>query len=115
MSSEQRFYSALKDMFVGETLEGKSGFVNLMNLKSQYFSLIKPFIENKINSCTTDQNFRTELFDKLYTFFESYFNETGTPFLYKTQINKNINEKIYSDIEDTDLLCKTHKIYYVKS
>ena len=115
MNGEQRFYSALKDVFVGEHLEGKSGYVNLMNMKSQYFSCIKPFIEKKISEKVTNPDTKNEIFDKIYTFFDSYFNETGTPFFYKTQIHKNIYEKVYSDREDVSLFWKTQKLYYVKS
>lgn len=115
MNGEQRFYSALKDIFVGEHLEGKSGYVNLMNMKSKYFSCIKPFIEKKISEKVTNPDTKNEIFDKIYTFFDSYFNETGTPFFYKTQIHKNIYEKVYSDREDVSLFWKTQKLYYVKS
>jgi hypothetical protein len=34
---EQRFFSALKDTFVGHKIKGKSGYVNLLDLKQQYF------------------------------------------------------------------------------
>jgi hypothetical protein len=30
---KQKFYSALKKQFVGEKIEGESGFVNLMKIK----------------------------------------------------------------------------------
>jgi len=115
MVAEQRFYSALRDMFIGEKLEGKSGYVNLMNIKYKYFSQIKPYIQEQIEKRIENQAARNELFDKLFTFFESYFNETGTPFFYKTQIHKNIYEKVYSDREDTSLFWKTQKLFYVKS
>ena len=52
MKNEQKFYSALENIFIGEAgqkIEGKSGYVNLMKLKSQYFAQIKPFIENEVN------------------------------------------------------------------
>lgn len=113
--NEQRFYSALKDMFIGEQLEGQSGYVNLMKIKSQYFSNIEPFIKNEIDEKVSNSELREELYNKLFTFFESYFNETGTPFFYKTQIHKNIYEKVYSDRDDVALFWKTQKLYYVKS
>ena len=37
MTREQRFYSALKDIFIGAKVEGESGFINLMRIKSRYF------------------------------------------------------------------------------
>lgn len=113
--NEQKFYSALKDVFIGEKIEGKSGYVNLMKIKNEYFEKIKPFIENKINETITDDSAREELFEKLYTFFESYFSDTGTPFFHKTQIHKNLYEKVYTERDDVSLFWKTQKLYYVKS
>ena len=113
--NEQRFYSALKDVFVGEKVEGESGYVNLMKIKNEYFEKIKPFIENEINETIADDSAREELFEKLYTFFESYFSDTGTPFFDKTQLHKNLYEKVYTERDDVSLFWKTQKLYYVKS
>jgi len=49
MDKEQKFYNILQDLFVGAKLEGDSGYVNLMNIKTDYFNLIKGKIEKKIN------------------------------------------------------------------
>jgi len=113
--NEQRFYSALKDVFVGETVEGESGYVKLMKIKNEYFVKIKPFIEKEINKTISDDSAREELFEKLYTFFESYFSDTGTPFFDKTQLHKNLYEKVYTERNDVSLFWKTQKLYYVKS
>jgi len=113
--NEQKFYSALKDVFVGEKVEGESGYVNLMKIKNEYFEKIKPFIEREINETITDDSAREELFEKLYTFFESYFSDTGTPFFDKTQLHKNLYEKVYTERDDVSLFWKTQKLYYVKS
>lgn len=37
MTEEQEFYNALKDMFVGAEVEGESGYINLMGIKSRYY------------------------------------------------------------------------------
>jgi hypothetical protein len=37
MDKEQKFYSALKDIFVGAKVEGESGYINLMRIKSRYY------------------------------------------------------------------------------
>lgn len=116
--NEQKFYSALEDVFIGEAgkkIEGKSGFVNLMKIKSQYFAKIKPFIQKEITSQIKDEKEREELYQKLYTFFESYLNETGTPFFSQTPFYKNLYEKVYSEREDVSLFWKTQRLYYVKS
>ena len=121
MKNEQKFYSALENIFIGEAgqnIEGKSGYVNLMKLKSQYFAQIKPFIEKEVNAVfgkMADEPAREEAFQKLYTFFESYLNETGTPFFSQTPFHKNLYEKVYSEREDVSLFWKTQRLYYVKS
>lgn len=113
--SEQRFYSKLKDTFVGEKIKGDSGYVNLMNLRQQYFDKIKPFIEESVENRLDNDDVKEELYDKLYTFFDAYLNETGTVFFEDTQIHKNLYEKIYSDRDDVSLFWKTQQLYYVKS
>jgi hypothetical protein len=37
---EKRFYDTLEDIFVGVDVEGKSGFINMMRIKSSYFRFI---------------------------------------------------------------------------
>jgi len=37
MTKEERFYNALKDIFIGAEVEGESGYINLMRIKSRYF------------------------------------------------------------------------------
>ncbi|WP_018249094.1 DNA methyltransferase [Orenia marismortui] len=112
---KQRFFSSLKDLFVGERIEGNSGYVNLMYLRNQYFKEVRPYIEEKINNLIQDPGEQEVLFEKLFTFFESYFNETGSVFFNNTPIHKNLYEKVYSNEEDVSLFWKTKKLYYVKS
>lgn len=111
---EQRFFSALKDTFVGHKIKGKSGYVNLLDLKQQYFAQIEPFIKKEIDE-TIDEPAREELYEKLYSFFDSYLNETGTVFFANSQLHKNLYERVYSDRDDVSLFWKTQKLYYVKS
>jgi len=113
--SEQRFYSKFKDTFVGEKIKGESGYVNLMNLRQKYFEIIEPFIRQSVNEKITSDGAREELYDKLYTFFDAYLNETGTVFFANTQIHKNLYERVYSDRDDVSLFWKTKNLYYVKS
>ncbi|HTO17387.1 MAG TPA: site-specific DNA-methyltransferase [Edaphocola sp.] len=111
---EQRFFSALKDTFIGHPIKGKSGYVNLMDIKAQYFAEIEPYIKDEINK-QIEVKYREELFEKLYHFFDCYLNETGTVFFANSQIHKNLYEKVYSDRDDVSLFWKTQKLYYVKS
>jgi len=111
---EQKFYSALKDTFIGHPIKGKSGYVNLMDIKANYFAEIEPYIKDEIDK-KIKPKFREELFEKLFNFFDCYLNETGTVFFANSQIHKNLYEKVYSDREDVSLFWKTQKLYYVKS
>lgn len=85
----------------------KSGFINLLQMKSKYFGHIKNLLEKeKLNH---------SIYTKLYNFFSSYLNETGTPFFYDTPMHKNIYAKVYTNSKDTSLFYKTQNLYYVKS
>src|SRR3989338_8783447 len=114
MTKEQKFYNILQDLFVGAKLEGDSGYVNLMNIKTDYFNKIRERIKKEVET-----KFKSgepeDLFDRLYTFFDSYFSDGGAIFFSSTPAYKNIYAKVYSDREDTALFWKTAKLYYVKS
>lgn len=114
MKKEQKFYNILQDLFVGAKLEGDGGYVNLMNIKTDYFNKIKVKIEEEIRRKFGDTK-PEDLYDKLYTFFDSYFSDGGSIFFSSTPSYKNIYTKVYSDREDVSLFWKTSKLYYVKS
>lgn len=114
MTKEQKFYNILQDLFVGAKLDGDSGYVNLMNIKTDYFNLIKKKIEDEIKQ-KFGYSKPEDLYDKLYTFFDSYFSDGGAIFFSSTPSYKNIYAKVYSDREDVSLFWKTAKLYYVKS
>ena len=46
--NEKRFFSLLKDLFVGEKIEGDGAYVNLMKLKSKHFERIENKIQDKL-------------------------------------------------------------------
>ena len=98
--------SGSQDSLSKEALK-KSGFINLLQMKSKYFGHIKNLLEKeKLNH---------SIYTKLYNFFSSYLNETGTPFFYDTPMHKNIYAKVYTNSKDTSLFYKTQNLYYVKS
>lgn len=98
--------SGSQDSISKQTLK-KSGFINLLQMKSKYFGHIKNLLEKeKLNH---------SIYTKLYNFFSSYLNETGTPFFYDTPMHKNIYAKVYTNSKDTSLFYKTQNLYYVKS
>ncbi len=117
MRHESKFYKALRDIFVGAKVEGKSGYINLMRIKSRYFEKgVFPKLQKDIEKALKPfPNFKEELFEKLYTFFHRYFSESGSIYFRYTPIHQNIYEKVYTDDKDVILFWKTHMLYYVKT
>ncbi len=114
--NEILFYNKLKDIFIGAKIEGNSGFINLMRIKSSYFDVIFKELNEKVNEKTKDfPEFREEMFDKLYTFFQTYFSESGSIYFTYTPIKSRVYDKIYTDQEDVILFWKTRMLYYVKT
>ncbi len=64
---EKRFLDELESMFTGATVDGDSGFVNLMRMKHAYFQSIRETLMKRIDErAEKESSFREELFDKLY-------------------------------------------------
>jgi hypothetical protein len=85
MNKEQKFYKALQDIFIGAKIEGTGGFVNLMRIKSNYYRKIEDILKKDIEAALKSYpNFRDELFDKLYSFFNRYFTESGSIYFNST-------------------------------
>lgn len=121
MKNEEKFYNALKEIFIGAQVEGESGFINLMKIKSRYFENgVFPQLQKDIESVVSlfpesKDDFREELFEKLYTFFQRYFSESGSVYFRYTPLHQNVYEKVYTDEKDVILFYKTHMLYYVKT
>lgn len=145
MDYKKAFYSRLEDCYLGTKIKqaqshratlqeskaqdeqasqkaqstlntAQSGFTNLLMIKERYFTHIKAHLEARIKALVGDDIIETnDIYNKLYTFFDNYLNETGTPFFTDTPIYKNIYAKIYSNSKDTSLFYKTQNLYYVKS
>ena len=76
MAKEQKFYKKLQDVFIGAKIEGEGGFINLMRIKSGYYSQIEKLLRYDIDKALEKYpKFREELFDKFYSFFSRYFTE----------------------------------------
>ncbi|WRB15427.1 site-specific DNA-methyltransferase [Helicobacter pylori] len=132
-TNEAQFYEVLENLFIGVKIEDeqeslldpspramKSGMVNLMKAKSQYYQSKKQELEKLINlKCQNNNDLKEELFDKLYSFFKRYLSANGgiyfndTP-LYDSLYTKSGYEKC-SLKKDTALFYKTKDLYYVKS
>ncbi|MCX7756911.1 MAG: site-specific DNA-methyltransferase, partial [candidate division WOR-3 bacterium] len=105
MTNEKKFYDELEKIFVGAEIKGKSGYINLMKIKSKYykegvFPKLQEYIKNAVKDFTEPEKFKEELFDKLYTFFKSYFSESGSVYFNFTPSEKDIYEKVYTDDKD---------------
>ena len=69
-TKEQKFYNALQDIFIGAKIEGQGGFVNLMKIKSNYYSKIEKILKDDIDKALKQYpSFREELSYK-YIFFK---------------------------------------------
>ena len=113
---EKLFFDQLKDIFIGAEIEGESGFINLMRIKSAYFDVIFKELNKEIEEETKDfPDFKEEMFDKLYTFFKTYFSESGSIYFNYTPLKSKVYERIYSPNKDVILFWKTHMLYYVKT
>ncbi len=97
--------------------QGESGFINLIKIKSRYYEKgVFPKLQKDVDSALQPfPEFREELFDKLYTFFQRYFSESGSIYFRYTPIHQNVYEKVYTDDKDVMLFWKTHMLYYVKT
>ncbi len=117
MTQETKFLQALKEIFVGATIEGASGYINLMRIKARYFERgVFPRLMQDIDAAVAPfPGFREELFDKLYDFFHRYFSESGSIYFRHTPLHQRVYEKVYSDERDVALFYKTHMLYYVKT
>ncbi|EIU9967165.1 site-specific DNA-methyltransferase [Campylobacter coli] len=112
MDYKKAFYSKLEDCYLGAKIknsqnQAKNGFTNLLAIKEKYFQKIKDYLDAK--------ELYIDIYNKLYNFFSTYLNETGTPFFYDTPMYKNIYARVYSNSKDTNLFYKTQNLYYVKS
>lgn len=114
--NEQLFFSKLKEVFIGAQVEGESGFINLMRIKSAYFDIVLQELTKEINTKTIDfPDFKEEMYDKLYSFFKTYFSESGSIYFRYTPLKSKVYEKVYSNQKDVALFWKTHMLYYVKT
>lgn len=114
---ERRFLDALRDLFVGAKVDGKSGYINLMRIKSKWFrEAVEPlFFEEIAKALKPFPEFREELFDKLHAFFSRYFSRSGSICFAYTPQHMSVYERVYTDEQDVVLFWKTHMLHYVKT
>jgi len=68
MTKEQKFYKALKDIFIGANVEGESGYINLMRIKSRYYEKgVFPKLQEDIDEALEPSpEFREEFLGESY-------------------------------------------------
>ncbi len=117
VTKKDKFFEVLRNIFVGAKIEGNSGYVNLMKIKSKYYNEFKEQLHKDIDAKLKEvgQNFEEELYNKLFTFFKKYFSESGSIYFSYTPLQEKIYERIYRDDKDVMLFWKTHMLYYVKT
>jgi len=114
--NEQLFYDTLKDIFIGAKIEGDSGFVNLMKIKSSYFDVVFKELKKEIDEKLKEfPDFKEEMYGKLKTFFSTYFSESGSIYFTYTPLKSKIYDRIYTNQDDVILFWKTKMLYYVKT
>ncbi len=114
--NEDEFYQDLRNIFIGAEIEGNSGYVNLMRIKSTYLDTILRAIREDIEAGTKEfPEFKEELFTRLHTFFKTYFSESGSIYFSYTPLKSKIYEKVYTNNQDVMLFWKTNMLYYVKT
>ena len=110
MNNKLAFFNKLEEIYLGaeiKEMNDNSGFTNLLSIKKKYFEKVqKEILAEKVDD---------EVYNKLYTFFDVYLNETGTPYFNSTPVYKNVSARVYSNNDDTALFYKTRDLYYVKS
>lgn len=115
---ERRFFDLLGDLFIGVTIEGQSGYVNLMKIKSQYYrQVMEPSIRQFVQDQTAEfPEYREDLYTKLYTFLKRYIHpEIGSLGLFFTPYHESVYERVYTDDRDVMLFWKTSRLYYIKT
>ncbi len=115
---EKEFFKILETIFIGAKIVGNpaSGFINLMKIKSSYFECVFDNLTNEISEKTKNfPEFKEEIFDKLYSFFKTYFSESGSIYFSYTPLKSNVYERVYTNQKDIALFWKTHMLYYVKT
>lgn len=116
MRMENLFYTTLENVFLGADIIGEGGFVNLLNIKKEYYqNVIKQFKFEVTNDEIIKGDFKEEFFDKLYNFFKNYFNESGSVYFVKNDIKNPMRKNLFMDNKDVALFWKTADLYYVKS
>jgi hypothetical protein len=70
ITKEQKFYKTLQDIFIGAKIEGQGGFVNLMKIKSNYYSKIEQLLKQDVEEALKQYPSFREKISYKYIFFK---------------------------------------------
>ena len=81
ITHRQKFFSKLESIYLGTKIstQNKNGFLNILDIKEKYFKNFKQDIMDKLKESGLDSDDLGDIYNKLFTFFDSYLNESGTP------------------------------------
>jgi adenine specific DNA methylase Mod len=117
-TKEERFFELLKNIFVGVDIKEEKdqrGVIKLMRYKKAYFDRFFKDFKSWLEEQTKEfPEFKEEMYDKLYTFFESYFSESGSIKYPDFKVGNDIFVKLKSN-KDVSLFWLTKDLYYLKT
>lgn len=124
MDFQIEFLKKLEDVYLGrvKNLEGNSGYINLISIKSQYYQdiikTIKHAEQTLLKTNTTNnkeqQEYIKHIYEKIFTFFNKYLNNTGTPFYSHIKAYDSHYIPLKNN-KDVTLFWKTQDLYYIKT
>ena len=88
MTKEQLFFKILKGFFVGAQVQGKTGYIRLMQIKSHYYNkCVLPSLNDGIHRRLSPfPEYREEIFEQLCAFLSRCLSPTGSICLNKTRL-----------------------------
>jgi adenine specific DNA methylase Mod len=112
-NQERTFYKALSDIFLGPEVNGDSGYVNLRQVKSEYFKNILPPLREYVEGQLKEfPEYREELYRKLFDFFTRCFSESGS---LRPVSSRRVTFERNDEKKDVLLCWETQMFYYVRS
>ncbi len=120
VSKKEKFKEIIGGKFRGYkgNNNSSSGFVNLVQIKEEYFeSWIDEFlkrIEKKLKE-EKEEEFESELFERINDFIGKNVDKAGNIFFEKTRYQDKTHVQVFDQNNDVSLFWKTQDLYYVKN
>ncbi|BCU66644.1 hypothetical protein HS7_00810 [Sulfolobales archaeon HS-7] len=112
MENEELFVEKFRKAFIGLPITGKSGIINLIQIKRLYFDLVLRKVREIVDGRVVGQA-KEEVYEKLYDFFSFMFSDSGLILPSQRISNRKVYEKVnYNDIA---LNWRTRGLIYIKT